>query len=58
MGTVFCVCKRMIKKLDHIKVILLMKCMSLGCSMVTLRSEILLYMSTPQPSTEAEVLLL
>ena len=39
--------KRTAKKLDSIKVVLLLKSMSFGCTMVTLRSETLLYMSTP-----------
>ena len=39
--------KRTIKKFDPVRVILSMKFMSLGYTMVTLRSEALLYMSTP-----------
>ena len=40
--------KRVIKNFDQIKVILPLKFRSLGCAMVTLRSETLSYMSTPQ----------
>ena len=40
--------KRTIKKFDQVKVVMPLKFMSLGCTMVTLRSETLLYMSTPQ----------
>ena len=36
------------KKFDLIKLVLPLKFMSLGCTMVTLRAETLLYMSTPQ----------
>ena len=39
------------KKFDPIKVVLSLKFMSLGYTMVTLRSETLLYMSTPQSLT-------
>ena len=37
------------------KVVLTLKFMSLGCTMVTLRSETLLYMSTPQRPAEADI---
>ena len=40
--------KRTEKKFDPVKVVLPLKFMSLGCPMVTLKSETLLYMSTPQ----------
>ena len=40
--------KGTIKKFDQVKVVLAMKFLSLGCIMLTLTSEILLYMSTPQ----------
>ena len=39
--------KQTAKKFDLTKVVLLLKSMSLGCTMVTSRSETLLYMSTP-----------
>ena len=39
--------KQTAKKFDPVEVVLLLKSMSLGCTMVTLRSETLLYMSTP-----------
>ena len=44
----------MMKKFDLIKLILPMKFMSLGCTMVTLRSETLLFMSTPQQHSTAQ----
>ena len=40
--------KRTIHKFDPIKVVLPLKFKSLGCTMVTLRSETLLYIRTPQ----------
>ena len=40
--------KRSTKKFDLVRVVLLMKFMSLGCTMVTLRSKTLLYVSTSQ----------
>ena len=45
--------KRTIKKFDPVKVVLPLKFMSLGCTMVTIRSETLLYMSTPHCDTLA-----
>ena len=38
--------KRTIKKFDKVKVVLPLKFMSLRCTMVTLRSETLLYINT------------
>ena len=43
--------KRTIVKFDPEKVVLPLKIMSLGYTMVTLKSERLLYMSTPQRDT-------
>ena len=43
--------KRTRKKFDQMKVVLLMKFMSLGCTMVTLRSETLLYINTSYSCT-------
>ena len=43
--------QRTIKKFDPEKLVLLLKFMSLGCTLVNLRSETLLYMITPQPVT-------
>ena len=40
--------KRTIKKFDPVKVVLPLKFMSFGCTMVTIRSKTLLYMSKPQ----------
>ena len=44
-GTVFGYAKQKIKKFDQMKVILPIKFMSLGCTMVTLRSVTLLYIN-------------
>ena len=41
--------KQTIKKFDPVKLIQPLKLMSLGYTIVTFRSETLLYMSTPQP---------
>ena len=43
--------KPTMKKFDPIKVVLPLKFMSLGCTMVTIGSETLWYMSTPQRGT-------
>ena len=43
--------KQIKKKFDQAKVVLPLKFMSLGCIMVTLRSETLLFVSTPQCNT-------
>ena len=40
--------KRTTKKFDPVKIVLPLKFKSLGCPMLTLRTETLLYMSTPQ----------
>ena len=46
--------KQTMKKFDPIKIVLPLKFMSLGCTMVTLGSETLFFMSTPQPGCDLE----